>query len=282
MLQAMAGPDHRDPLTIDAPPDDYLAACDGDLTGLRVAWSGDLGYAAVDPEVRAIAERAAQRFTELGATVEEPTLELARPVRVAQDHLSGERRDAQPRARPRTARLDRADDDAHDAQRGPLQRDRAEQGDPPADGLLHTPCARPSTTYDLLLTPQMPVAAWSCEPGADEGTFDDRRSPRVEHLRPRAVHVPLQSDRPARRQPPVRLHEGRAYRSACRSSAAGTRTAWSCAPRPASRRCSPGQTSGRPWTRTALVETVAQVCGRPLGALNVDRFSTCPTFVAVK
>ncbi|MDQ6604025.1 MAG: amidase, partial [Chloroflexota bacterium] len=35
MLQAMAGPDHRDPLTIDAPPDDYLAACDGDLSGLR-------------------------------------------------------------------------------------------------------------------------------------------------------------------------------------------------------------------------------------------------------
>jgi aspartyl-tRNA(Asn)/glutamyl-tRNA(Gln) amidotransferase subunit A len=26
--------------------------------------------------------------------------------------------------------------------------------------------------YDLLLTPQMPVAAWSCEPGADEGTFE--------------------------------------------------------------------------------------------------------------
>ena len=27
----MAGPDPRDPLSIDAPPEDYLAACDGDL-----------------------------------------------------------------------------------------------------------------------------------------------------------------------------------------------------------------------------------------------------------
>ena len=38
--------------------------------GLSVAWSADLGYAPVDPEVRRIAEAAALRFTELGATVE--------------------------------------------------------------------------------------------------------------------------------------------------------------------------------------------------------------------
>ena len=136
MLQAIAGPDHRDPLTIDAPPDDYLAACDGDLSGLRIGWSPDLGYAAVDPEVRQIAERAAQRFTDLGATVEEPTLELARPVRVAQDHLSGQRCHPQPRARPRPPGLDRANDDADDAQCGPLQRNRTERGDPPAKRLL--------------------------------------------------------------------------------------------------------------------------------------------------
>ena len=49
----MAGPDPRDPLSIDAPPDGLRgglrrATC----RGLRVAWSADLGYAAVDPEVR--------------------------------------------------------------------------------------------------------------------------------------------------------------------------------------------------------------------------------------
>src|SRR5436309_6477723 len=74
LLQAMAGPDHRDPLTIDAPPDDYVAACDGDLRGLRVAWSPDLGFAAVDPEVGAIVERAARRFAELGCEVEAPAV----------------------------------------------------------------------------------------------------------------------------------------------------------------------------------------------------------------
>ena len=71
LLQAMAGPDPRDPLSIDAPPEEYLAACEGDLKGLRVAWSGDLRYGPVDPEVRSIAEAAAKRFTAFGCTLEE-------------------------------------------------------------------------------------------------------------------------------------------------------------------------------------------------------------------
>jgi Asp-tRNA(Asn)/Glu-tRNA(Gln) amidotransferase A subunit family amidase len=73
MLSVMAGPDRRDPLSIDAPPDDYLAACAGDLTGLRVAWSPDLGLESVglDPEVRAATEAAARRFGDLGCSVEE-------------------------------------------------------------------------------------------------------------------------------------------------------------------------------------------------------------------
>ena len=51
-----------------------MAACDGDLDamrGLRVAWSADLGYAPVDPEVRRLTEAGARRFAELGCDVEE-------------------------------------------------------------------------------------------------------------------------------------------------------------------------------------------------------------------
>jgi Asp-tRNA(Asn)/Glu-tRNA(Gln) amidotransferase A subunit family amidase len=71
MLQAMAGYDHRD---LFSKPDqlvDYVSSGDGGIAGLRVAWSPDLGYAQVDPEVRAITERAARRFAEMGAHVEE-------------------------------------------------------------------------------------------------------------------------------------------------------------------------------------------------------------------
>ncbi|MGI9255044.1 MAG: amidase [Thermomicrobiales bacterium] len=69
-LGQIAGHDPRDLYSAPRQPVDYLAECDGDLAGLRVAWSADLGYAAVDPEVRAITEAAAWRFAELGATVE--------------------------------------------------------------------------------------------------------------------------------------------------------------------------------------------------------------------
>lgn len=50
---------------------DFVAACDGGIVGLRVAWSPDLGYAAVDPEVRELTSRAAARLSELGCHVDE-------------------------------------------------------------------------------------------------------------------------------------------------------------------------------------------------------------------
>lgn len=70
-LTATAGPDVRDRNSWGAGVD-YLAALDNlDLSGLRVAWSPDLGYAPVEPEVRAATESAAKRFAELGCQVDE-------------------------------------------------------------------------------------------------------------------------------------------------------------------------------------------------------------------
>jgi Asp-tRNA(Asn)/Glu-tRNA(Gln) amidotransferase A subunit family amidase len=73
MLNAMAGYDPRDLFSKPDQNADFVTACDGGIAGLRVAWSPDLGYAQVDPEVRAITENAALRFAELGAHVEEAT-----------------------------------------------------------------------------------------------------------------------------------------------------------------------------------------------------------------
>lgn len=70
MLNAMVSHEPRDRFSV-APGIDYLAALEGGIAGLRVAWSPDLGYAAVDPAVRALAARAAARFAELGCHVEE-------------------------------------------------------------------------------------------------------------------------------------------------------------------------------------------------------------------
>ena len=72
MLSVVAGPDPRDQSSLPAQGVDYVKALRGGVKGLRVAWSADLGYAqAVDPEVKAICERAARRFRELGCRVEE-------------------------------------------------------------------------------------------------------------------------------------------------------------------------------------------------------------------
>ena len=77
LLQVLAGPDPRDPNTLTDTPPDYLAALEGGVPGWRIAWSPDLGYAAVDPEVAAITQAAAQVFQDLGAIVEEaaPSIE---------------------------------------------------------------------------------------------------------------------------------------------------------------------------------------------------------------
>ena len=71
LLQVLAGPDARDPNTLTAAPPDYLSALEGGVKGWRIAWSADLGYAAVDPEVAAITQAAARVFQDLGAIVEE-------------------------------------------------------------------------------------------------------------------------------------------------------------------------------------------------------------------
>ncbi len=82
MLTAMAGAHPMDRLSL---PDstDYLNEMDGDIAGLRIAWSPDLGYARTDPEVRTIAAAAAARFQELGCHVEEAHPGLSDPWDIA-------------------------------------------------------------------------------------------------------------------------------------------------------------------------------------------------------
>jgi len=71
MIDAMAGPDARDPSAFGGGPEHFLARVDEGIAGLRVAWSPDLGYLQVDPEVAAVAAAAARTFEELGCRVDE-------------------------------------------------------------------------------------------------------------------------------------------------------------------------------------------------------------------
>ena len=82
MLSVMAGFDRRDPTSLQAQPPNFLAAVDGEFRGLRLAWSPNLGYAPVDPEVRSIAESAAHTFESLGCAVEEATPSIDDPFTI--------------------------------------------------------------------------------------------------------------------------------------------------------------------------------------------------------
>ncbi|MCZ4611094.1 amidase family protein [Streptomyces sp. Lzd4kr] len=67
MLAVMAGHDPRDPVSLRSVPPHFRAAVtEPTMPKVRVCWSPHAGHFPVDPEVRAVAERAATRFAELG------------------------------------------------------------------------------------------------------------------------------------------------------------------------------------------------------------------------
>ena len=78
MLGIIAGPDDRDPYSLEAAPADYLHQLDVGIEGLKVGWSKDLGFVTqLDSEVASACEQAAQAFSELGCIVEEASLDLS-------------------------------------------------------------------------------------------------------------------------------------------------------------------------------------------------------------
>jgi len=77
MLQVIAGPDPRDPLTSRRPVPDYSAALNNGVRGLRIGIIRELTFGAeTDGEVREAVSAAARRLEGLGAAVEETSLPL--------------------------------------------------------------------------------------------------------------------------------------------------------------------------------------------------------------
>jgi len=71
LLDAMSGEHPADPLSLPLLPTSFLSAVRSGQRPKRVAYSPDLGITPVDPEVAAITRKAAARFAEAGAIVEE-------------------------------------------------------------------------------------------------------------------------------------------------------------------------------------------------------------------
>ena len=90
LLQAMAGHDPRDPVSLRSDPPDFVAAARRPLGNLRIAWSPDFGFAKVDPEVQEITHGAAMAFAEMGCEVEEAVLSIDPPYDAFGPIIAGE------------------------------------------------------------------------------------------------------------------------------------------------------------------------------------------------
>jgi amidase len=71
LLDAMSGEHPADPLSLPLLPASFLSAARSGNKPKRVAYSPDLGITPVDPEVKAVTRKAAERFAEAGIIVEE-------------------------------------------------------------------------------------------------------------------------------------------------------------------------------------------------------------------
>ena len=74
LLSAMAGPDSRSPIALEEPGERFLAPLARDFSGVRIAWSRDLGGLPVDPRVSEVIDGRRETFETLGCELvdEEP------------------------------------------------------------------------------------------------------------------------------------------------------------------------------------------------------------------
>ncbi len=71
VMDVISGPDERDRFSLPAVGFSYLERLEEGVEGKRFAYSPDLGYAVVDPEVEKLTRNAISAFEEAGASVEE-------------------------------------------------------------------------------------------------------------------------------------------------------------------------------------------------------------------
>jgi len=173
MLNVLALPDSRDWLALPYDGRDYRIGLDDGVRGLRVAFSPTLGFVEVEPEVADLVARAAAGFVELGAAVEEVDPGFADPLDVFRTHwyvgaanlLRGFGAEQRATMDPGLQEI------AAEGAKIPLLdyldavRRRAELG---------AAMRRFHETYDLLLTPTLPLAAFAA--GIERP--DPRRQPR--------------------------------------------------------------------------------------------------------
>ena len=176
MLTVMAEPDTRDAYALPADARDFGAVLEGGIGGMRIAFSPDLGYASVDAEVAGLVSAAANSFVALGVEVLQIDPGFENPQDIFRAHWYA---GAAFVLRAMTAEQRELVD--------PGLRTVAEKGEAiTMDIYMRAAMARSRLTvmmrefhqnYDLLLTPTMPLPAFSLGSdtpiGSDGSSWDD-------------------------------------------------------------------------------------------------------------
>jgi aspartyl-tRNA(Asn)/glutamyl-tRNA(Gln) amidotransferase subunit A len=160
MLGVLALPDARDWFALPYDHRDWRIGLDDGVRGLRIAFSPTLGFIEVEPEVAGLVAGAAGAFAELGATVEQVDPGFADPLDIFVPHwYVGAANLLRAFSADQRARMERSlQDIAAEGAKIPLLdyldavRRRAELG---------MIMRRFHETYDLLLTPTLPLVAFA-------------------------------------------------------------------------------------------------------------------------
>jgi aspartyl-tRNA(Asn)/glutamyl-tRNA(Gln) amidotransferase subunit A len=176
MLNVLALPDARDWHALPYEPRDHRIGLEDGVRGLKIAYSANLGFAEVDPEVAALVASAAAAFAELGAHVEatDPGFADPRAIFVAHWYAGAANvlraYDERQRAEMDLGLIEIA---AEGAQIGLLDYLDAVA----RRGALGQQMRAFHERFDLLLTPTVPIAAFAAgrersDPARQERWFD--------------------------------------------------------------------------------------------------------------
>ena len=155
-LDALAGRHDEDPLSLEAPRKSFVEQVRGARPPKRIGYSADLGFMPVDAEVAAICRQAAERFADMGASVEDASPDFGEAMAAFQtlraagfaasmsDTLATHRHLLKPEI-------------IWNIERGLLLSAREVGAAEAARGRLYHACAKFFRKYDLLLLPATAV-----------------------------------------------------------------------------------------------------------------------------
>ena len=159
LANVMCEPDHRDWTALPYQAIDWSDGLDSGVRGWRIAYSADLGYAKVDPEIAGLVEAAAKLFEDLGAIVEAVVPGFDDPIECFQRHwFAGAAGAFGDYGEEQLALMDPGLVDVIERGMGITVRQYTDALG--ARGALATTMRAFHQTYDLLLTPALAVPAF--------------------------------------------------------------------------------------------------------------------------